>query len=211
MKSPTLDENGISAWRNNKASACMDGLRWQFAVKNDHPSGKCNNKYCDTSSPRLSKYQSSTWLGGVDPTGTWSGDGLVNVTLDGWKVHHTFGSGMWIEQQTISVINSQFSDTPKGLLFANKPRFWGTVKRIGNNLFQGSTKNIGSLNVLLEGETGGFVTYLTPRYRLDEEKPLPLPGNHAITSTFLRGDLLRQSFWGEDYNQEGNMQAELTQ
>ena len=139
-KSPTKDENGLSIWRNNKASACNDGLRWQFAVKNDHPTGKCDNKYCDSSSPRLSKYQTSHWLGGVDPSGTWSGEGLVDVILEGWKMHHSFSSGMWIEQQTISVINSQFSDTPKGLLFAIKPRFWGTVKRIENNLFQESTK-----------------------------------------------------------------------
>ena len=54
---------------------------------------------------------------------------------------------------------------------------------------------------LMDIEINGFVTYQTPRYRLDAEKPLPMPGSHTITSTFLKGDLLRQSYWGEDYNQ----------
>ena len=134
MNHPPLNSQGIAEWRNNKASAANDGFRWQFMVKNDHPNDVYSGKQGDESSPRLSKVRQS--MTPINEAGVFKG-GLVPVQLTGWKIHHCTQSAMWIIQENLRlgqnclfknslyqlrIIDSQISDSFKGLLFANKPK-----------------------------------------------------------------------------------------
>ena len=95
---PPLNSEGIAEWRNNKASAANDGFRWQFMVKNDHPTGVYSGKYGDESSPRLSKVHET--MNPINEEGIFKG-GLVSVQLTGWKIHHCHQSAMWIAQEKL--------------------------------------------------------------------------------------------------------------
>ena len=98
MNYPPLNSEGIAEWRNNKASAANDCFRWQFMVKNDHPSDVYSGKQGDESSPRLSKVKQS--MTPINEAGVFKG-GLVQVQLTGWKVHHCTQSAMWIRQENL--------------------------------------------------------------------------------------------------------------
>ena len=116
---PPVNDQGIAEWRNNKASAANDGFRWQFMIKNDHPSGVFTGKSGDESSPRLSRVK--TDMSPAFEAGVFKG-GLVPVQLTGWKMHHCTQSAAWIVAEKLKVTDSQISDSMKGLLFASKPR-----------------------------------------------------------------------------------------
>ena len=116
---PPLNDQGIAEWRNNKASAANDGFRWQFMVKNDHPMGIFTGKTGDESSPRLSRVKAD--MNPIFEEGVFKG-GLVPVQLTGWKIHHCTQSAAWISQEKMKIIDSQISDSFKGVLFAGKPR-----------------------------------------------------------------------------------------
>ena len=98
MNYPPLNSEGIAEWRNNKASAANDCFRWQFMVKNDHPSDVYSGKQGDESSPRLSKVRSD--MSSINEAGVFKG-GLVPIQLTGWKVHHCTQSAMWLNQENL--------------------------------------------------------------------------------------------------------------
>ena len=139
-----------------------------------------------------------------DERGRWAG-GLLQVHLIGWKIHHTFESGMWIAQESLTLIDCQFSDHRKAVVFANHPTFWGTTKEVRNNLWVGRSRNPGARHWMSDKVMKGLTELDLKNTKMDKDKPLPMPKPHTMFGIFCHNDILRDSSGNHGVNNRGLM------
>ena len=75
--------------------------------------------------------------------------------------------------------------------------------KIQNNLWVGHSKNPGSRTWMSDKLMKGLTSLDMKSYRLDAEKPLPLPKSYTIYPLFLDDDIVREHSGNNGYNNRG--------